>query len=1176
MPAPTTSNDFIEIVQKSGLIHQDRFNAFFSKYQFTTEDASKVAIAMVQDGLITNFQARQLLKGRYRGFAIGKYLVLEQLGEGGMGKVFLCEHMLMRRRVAIKVLSREIASDPGTVERFQREGRAVASLDHPNIVRAHDVDSEGENHFIVMEYVDGSSLHEVVRRKGPLPVARACHYISQAAVGLQAVFEAGMIHRDIKPGNLLLDRKGMVKVLDLGLARFDHEKRESLTQKFDEGSVLGTADYLSPEQAMDSHEVDIRCDIYSLGATMYFLLVGRPLFEGGSVTQKLLFHQLRNPEPLKTLRPDLPDPLVAIVEKMMAKDPKDRYQTPIEVAEALEPWTRMPIAPPSDDEMPRLCLAAQRAGTPEAGPLPNLANVAREVTPSRTNMNAQARPPVGPAGVRGPMQNGPVDPSSSNVLLMSGVQPSYRQTASGRMVPAREHDSKSGPPSSPSSMRRRASGRSDVRKRRKRTRNWIIVALVALIFGATAYFFWPKGSTVSKEEMVLIVSKTRKGPGIFRTLTQAWQNRDPERVGRIRVEEKEISEEVRLVGRAGDLGKSWIIEGASNWDTTRPQTTSTASLTSGTVNWKPVDRGSGRPLLSIENVSNVQVTGFSFDASDSQASAVVVLSGQCPGLMFRNSSIKNVKKVGLLLESLSGLPQRNTNVQILNIDFSSANNDAIAMSIAGSSNVTAPVRYVTLFACTTATASQEANKKFLSALQVTQPTEGVSLDKCYFRNSTNGIFFRRDTGPFQPIGINIIRNEFRNLDRAIRFETLERSDRTLMSFENNFFYDVKRIAEIDDLRAEPPVVQGRWIWYPEEGSPLNAAPAGIRFFRRTFDKSATVTRATLQVICDDQCKVWVNNKLVATLVPSLVSGQVAAIEVADKLVVGKNVICVEAQNVTEGSPAGLLLQLLDDSGANAFQPVISDSEWLTSTKADPNWTTLEFNPQGWVPALELSEYGNSRCPASWRKLTWISEIRKRFQGKEWSPFQVKENQRDSFTAEGYPSLETKLYVAPEGTILTGQFVEFQIAGPFGGDLEAEYGPELKGELKDSYLDSDNKKIVWQQIRTRPNGYLDLKTHFRMQSKASAYVMLWLSSPTAQKARIMFGADDRVKVWHDGKVVYRANVHQVAKQDQYRVDLDLHQGYNQLMFKVVNDDGEWGMYARILDAKDVRYALRKRE
>src|SRR5262249_7237584 len=202
----------------------------------------------------------------------------------------LCEHKSMRRRVALKVLPASQAQDPALVDRFFREARAVAALDHPNLVRAHDFDHDGKLHFIVMEYVDGNSLQNIVATHGPLDVTRAAHYIRQVALGLHQAHQAGLVHRDIKPGNLLLDRGGIVKILDLGLARFFHDKADKLTQQYDEGSILGTADYLAPEQAVDSHEVDIRADLYSLGATFYFLLTGAPPFGEGTISQKLIWH----------------------------------------------------------------------------------------------------------------------------------------------------------------------------------------------------------------------------------------------------------------------------------------------------------------------------------------------------------------------------------------------------------------------------------------------------------------------------------------------------------------------------------------------------------------------------------------------------------------------------------------------------------------------------------------------------------------------------------------------------------------------------------------------------------------------------------------------------------------------------------------------------------------------
>ena len=366
MPSPTTDAEFLELVRKSGVVEDKRLDTYLDKLRAESAlppEPPRLAGVLVRDGLLTHFQAEQFLLGKWRRFTIGKYKVLERLGAGGMGSVYLCEHKLMRRRVAVKVLPTAKADDPAALERFYREARAVAALDHPNIVRAYDADQDDKLHFLVMEHVDGSSLQEIVKKTGPLTLGRAAHYILQSALGLQHAHEtAGLVHRDIKPGNILVDRNGTVKVLDMGLALFFHDQEDLLTKKYDE-NVLGTADYLAPEQALDSHAVDIRADIYSLGATFYFCLTGRTPFNEGSVAQKLIWHQTRQPKALKTIRADVPDGLVAVIEKMMAKDPGQRYQDPAAVVEALAPWTREPISPPDVAEMPRLSPAAMAPGS---------------------------------------------------------------------------------------------------------------------------------------------------------------------------------------------------------------------------------------------------------------------------------------------------------------------------------------------------------------------------------------------------------------------------------------------------------------------------------------------------------------------------------------------------------------------------------------------------------------------------------------------------------------------------------------------------------------------------------------------------------------------------------------------------------------------------------------------
>jgi serine/threonine protein kinase len=356
MPAPATTDELLDLVRKSGVLEDKRLDAHLQKLRETNTvptEPAKLAAALVRDGLLTNFQCEQLLQGKWRRFSIGKYKVLERLGSGGMGSVFLCEHKFMRRRVAVKVLPTVKAADPSSLDRFYREARAVAAVDHPNIVHAYDIDQDENLHFLVMEYVDGASLQDIVRRSGPVSVERACHYISQAAHALDHAGKAGLVHRDIKPGNVLVDRAGVVKVLDLGLARFFNDDEDMLTRKYDE-NVLGTADYLAPEQADDSHTVDVRADIYSLGGTFYFLLTAKTPFGDGSVPQKLMWHRTRQPKPLSAYRNDVPAAVQSVIDKMMAKEPGERFQTPSEIIAALEPWTQSPIPPPAEQEMPQL------------------------------------------------------------------------------------------------------------------------------------------------------------------------------------------------------------------------------------------------------------------------------------------------------------------------------------------------------------------------------------------------------------------------------------------------------------------------------------------------------------------------------------------------------------------------------------------------------------------------------------------------------------------------------------------------------------------------------------------------------------------------------------------------------------------------------------------------------
>lgn len=345
MALQLTVESFVAGVRQSGLVELktlDNALASLERQGADLSSAQKVADRLIEAGLITPWQSAKLLNGKFRGFVLGRYRLQELLGRGEMSSVYLAEHIMMRRRCAIKVLPASKVKDTSYLGRFQREAQAVAALDHANIVRAYDVDMVQEAgtdiHFLAMEYVEGINLEKYVDREGEIDFREAAEIIRQAASGLAHAHEAGLIHRDIKPGNLLINTNGIVKILDMGLARFfKEEEEESLTIKHDE-KVLGTADYLAPEQAVDSHAVDERADIYSLGCTFYFALTGSPPFTDGTLVQRLLAHQTKAPPPIQNRRSDVPESLLDIITKMMEKSKESRYQTAREIENALSNW----------------------------------------------------------------------------------------------------------------------------------------------------------------------------------------------------------------------------------------------------------------------------------------------------------------------------------------------------------------------------------------------------------------------------------------------------------------------------------------------------------------------------------------------------------------------------------------------------------------------------------------------------------------------------------------------------------------------------------------------------------------------------------------------------------------------------------------------------------------------
>jgi eukaryotic-like serine/threonine-protein kinase len=396
----TTTTDaiagFLQAIRSSRILSEQQFEklaANIAKGGYPTE-LDELSSRLVKDGVLTQFQARQIQKGKPEGLKFGSYVILDFLGKGTTGKVYKARHRMMGRLVALKILdSRYVSNSTRSLARFQREMQLVGRLDHPNVVRAFDADRVADCHFIAMEYAAGSTLEALLRTKGALPPADVVYYASQAADGLAHAHARGVLHRDIKPSNLLLTEGQKLKILDFGLGTL-LEREDVSTALTTAGMAVGTPDYISPEQAR-MVKLDGRSDLYSLGCTMYHLLSGQLPFKGESSMDCLVGRITGKAVPISEVRPGLPPRLVQSIEKLMATNPDDRYQTGDEAAESLRSMLRpknTATAPPA----PTVAAIASTPG-PEPGHGPNEGTTAPAPVPKRDATLEAPAPLVRPA-----------------------------------------------------------------------------------------------------------------------------------------------------------------------------------------------------------------------------------------------------------------------------------------------------------------------------------------------------------------------------------------------------------------------------------------------------------------------------------------------------------------------------------------------------------------------------------------------------------------------------------------------------------------------------------------------------------------------------------------------------------------------------------------------------------
>jgi len=1008
MAAPTTTDELIELVRKSGLVAAPRIDDFLGSRKVADAapaDTVPIAQALVFDGLLTKYQAEQLLAGRWRNFVIGgKYKLLERLGRGGMAMVFLCEHQVMKRLVALKILPLTHGEDRELLGRFHREARALSQLRHPNIVGAYDVDQANKLHFLVMEYVDGGDLDQIVRKVGPLPYERAAHYIRQAARGLQHAHESGLVHRDVKPGNLLVDRAGTVKLLDLGLARIFHETTDDLTTGRDARTLLGTVDYLAPEQALNSHDVDIRADIYGLGATFYFLLTGRGLFQDGTVAQKLSWHLHRPPTPISEVRPDIPTGLVRVLEKMIAKRADDRYQSPEEVEVALLPWTQDPIPPPADDELPKLSRAAKGVGQPSGVQrLPASSSLTSHPSPSRVAvppskatliMPSEVSSLTGPPSIRLPatVSDEPVGPMPAPMTSPAGPRgsgkPGTRRPRAVALVAGgaialgaagawalfgrggADSGSTRPPPGAPGAL---ASGASPERR----------------ATGAGGSNSLPADAPADAQVALVTLSGQSRPFSTIREAARAARPGD-----RLEVKGRLIREAVTLSDVDG-IAKDLTIEGIAPGG--------------GPVRWRgPRDLAGGRAILDVSGLEGLRVRGFVLDGQGTVAE-LVRLSGRGAGSTLEDIQVVDPARAGVVLRGWSGESDRPAGLR--GVRFSTGNEAEAALLIEPEPDRRAEgSRAVRVASC-------RFVGPFGAAILIAGPVSGLDVERCRFFRATDGVRYKR-TEARGPLGLRLANNTFVDLQRGFHLETTPPAASSEIAAVNNLFLGTPRIATLDRVSVQPPRSFGRWIW-TDEGKRSPSVPAGDRMFRKSFDLAAVPEKAMLDIGCDETFTVWVNGEEVGRDPADHFSQRIFAFEVAPRLRKGRNVIAVKGTNQLDridpkwGTTAGLLAQVVARQGGRDVVLAQTDGSWKSSDGAPEGWTRPDFDDAGWNPARPWPDSG---ATWPWMFPVWDSAVLPGLKAPlEPIRATASGNVRDYKSWEGYPILDSERVVFGEKT-----------------------------------------------------------------------------------------------------------------------------------------------------------------
>ena len=989
MPAPATTSNLHEFIRKSGLHEKDRLEEYLQSIPNADElPPVELARRMVADGMLTDFQAKHLMKGRYRNFFIGKFKVLEPLGSGGMSQVYLCEHAVMKHRVAMKLLPVKESEDKGAVGRFMREARAAAAVNHPNVVRAHDFDlAEKKFYYLIMDYVDGVNLNDLVKKIGPIPYRTAANYIGQAAHGLQHIHECGLIHRDLKPSNLLIDRSGTIRILDLGLARFTDDDKDNLTRQLQGKSILGTADFLAPEQAIQSDNVDIRADIYSLGATLYFMLSGRAPFESQSVTQKLLAHQIREPDPLT----NIPEDLAAIVRRMMHKQPDERYQTPNEVVEALREYLDNPPGMPDEEWF---TLRAGGAVTPAgmltntSKPSPSTANLSMTNTPARVGYPVSRKTPASGGMASPPGSRGSGGPPSSR----GGTGSMGGQSASARVA---EFDPMDDTLPAKSSRKGLYIG------------GGIAAALIAA--GVIGWaLFGPanrKPSDVaktsaasnsppaSKIDLTPSTADTPKGahvvgPTGFATVAEAVNQAKPG--DRIVVTAAKVEEAAVFNARA----KGLTIEG---WPESRQ------------VLWTvPAGHDAGRPLVQVSNVDGLRIKNFQFDGKLS-ADAILGMTGTCTGVNFDNLKFSNFRSAGVDLTAAVGTSDRPIRFDTCRWLGNTAQATAIRISKPATGDGT--TRGLTVVNC-----RFEGSElgRFGAGVKIGAPIDEMEFRGNRFFKMTKGIHYANRGSSATVLNATVIGNCFFEMGTAFLFDSVPPQGSNLNLYDN-LFMKTEVMANTIGIDGRPNCTPGEWVCHAndvkrkDDGKIAGGQiPPGKRYYRKAFEMpDIPSVPIVMDISAASSFKVWLNGDPIGESRYSYYDKRVFSFPMAGKLKPGRNVIAVEVSHIADPlnanfqSSSGLMVRVGTEDRDDRVL-VATDNSWVSISTPSAGWERPVYDDAKWFKVHVWTDELKVVWP--WVGAVWDTAVRAKLAGSMPLAMNSSGNFRDYNSNEGFPLL----------------------------------------------------------------------------------------------------------------------------------------------------------------------------